>query len=466
MNQPATDPPRGRRILVRGGLIVSMDEHIGDLRGDVLIADGRIREVAPHVDAGDAETVDAAAYVVLPGFVDSHRHTWQTPIRHMGVDWDLSRMFVELFVKFGPNFRPEDVYAATLFGRLAALDAGVTTLLDWAHIQNTPAHADEAIRALRETGARTIFAHGQPGKEPRRWMAQSNEPHPSDIRRVREKILPGDDGLVTMAMAARGPEFSAIDVVERDVRLARELGLRVTMHVGLGANGPRWRSIERIHERGLLAADLTFVHCCTSSDHEFDLLAETGATASVSPQIAMLSKGFGMPATGRLMEHGVRPSLSIDSEMTASGDMFSEMRATLGIERAILHNGLEPRSGKALIGARDVLGFGTREGARTVGLENRIGSITPGKAADILMVCGDSLNLAPMGDPVAALVMGGHAGNVEAVFVDGRPVKWAGRLISADAARALQILNRSREYLYERAAAVAARQSVAVSPAA
>jgi cytosine/adenosine deaminase-related metal-dependent hydrolase len=289
-------------------------------------------------------------------------------------------------------------------------------------------------------------------------MAQSNEPHPSDIRRVRERVLPGDDGLITMAMAARGLEFSTIEVVEQDIRLARELGLRVTMHVGLGANGPKWRSIESIHARGLLAEDLTFVHCCTSSDHEFALLAETGATASVSPQIAMLAKGFGMPATGRLLEHGVRPSLSIDSEMTASGDMFSEMRATLGMERAICHNALEPRSGKVTMTARDVLGFCTCEGARTVGLERRVGSITPGKSADIVLVRADALNLAPMGDPVAALVMGGHAGNVEAVFVEGRPVKWAGRLISADAERALEALNRTREYLYGKAAAAAGVQ--------
>jgi cytosine/adenosine deaminase-related metal-dependent hydrolase len=458
MNGQGANQPRGQTVLLRGGLIVSMDERVGDLRGDLLIAAGKIKEIAPRIEGDGFEVVDASGYVVLPGFIDSHRHTWQTPIRHMGVDWDLSRMFVELFVKFGPNFRPEDVYAATLFGRLAALDAGITTLLDWAHIQNTPDHADEAIRALNETGARTIFAHGQPGIDPQKWMAQSSEPHPSDIRRVRERVLPGDDGLVTMAMAARGPEFSTIETVAKDIRLARELGLRVTMHVGLGTNGPKWRSIARIHEHGLLASDLTFVHCCTSSDHEFHLLAETGATASVSPQIAMLSNGFGLPATGRLIEHGVRPSLSVDSEMTANGDMFSEMRAALGAERMIYHNTLEARARNDFMTARDVLSFATREGARTVGLEHRVGTLTPGKSADIILIDAGALNLAPMSDTVGALVMGGHAGNVEAVFVEGRPVKWNGRLVSADADRALAVLNRTREYLYEKAAAIAAQQ--------
>ncbi len=121
-------------------------------------------------------------------------------------------MFVELFKRFGPNFRPEDVYAATLFGRMAALDAGVTTLLDWAHIQNSPEHADAAIRALREVGGRTVYAHGQPGIEPERWMKESTLPHPADIRRLRDHVLTSDDALVTLAMAARGPEFTTIEL--------------------------------------------------------------------------------------------------------------------------------------------------------------------------------------------------------------------------------------------------------------
>ena len=186
--QDTIPAPRGGKYLLRGASLITMDDRLGDFTGDVLVADGKIKEVAPRIDGGDIEIVDAADYLVLPGLVDSHRHTWQSPIRHTGLDWDLPRMFVELFKRFGPNFRPEDVYAATLFGRLAALDAGVTTLLDWAHIQNSPAHADEAIRALRDAGGRTIYAHGQPGIEPERWMKESTLPHPADIRRLREQV--------------------------------------------------------------------------------------------------------------------------------------------------------------------------------------------------------------------------------------------------------------------------------------
>ena len=455
MTAPRAMPaPRSDSFLLRGGYIVTLDDALGDFFGDVLVVDGKIRDVARNIAAGGIEIVDAGAHVVLPGFVDLHRHTWQSPIRHTGTDWDLPRMFVELFKRFGPSFRPEDVYAATLFGRLAALDAGVTTLLDWAHIQNSPDHADEAVRALREVGGRTVYAHGQPGIEPERWMKDSVLPHPADIRRLRERSLTSDDALVTLAMAARGPEFCTIETVVHDVRLARELGLRVTIHVGLGTNGPKYRGIERMHEHDLLGPDVTFVHCCNSSDHELALMAETGTTASVSAQIATSCGGFGLPATGRLLAHGVRPSLSVDSEMSVSGDMFSEMRAALGIERAISLNQLQRRPRAVAITARDVLGFATREGARAVGLLEKTGTITPGKSADILLLPRHALNLAPMGDPVGALVLGGHAGNVEAVMVAGAAVKWNGRMIAADARRALDLLERSREHLYARASAL------------
>jgi 5-methylthioadenosine/S-adenosylhomocysteine deaminase len=449
--QQTIPAPKSGTYVLRGAALITMDDRLGDFTGDILVSGGKITEAAPRIDAGDTEVVAAAEYLILPGLVDSHRHTWQSPIRHTGLDWDLPRMFVELFKRFGPNFRPDDVYAATLFGRLAALDAGVTTLLDWAHIQNSPAHADEAIRALREAGGRTIYAHGQPGIEPERWMKESTLPHPADIRRLRERTLSDDESLVTLAMAARGPEFTTIETTEHDLKLARELGLRITIHIGLGANGPKYRGVERMHQRKLLGPDVTFVHCCNCSDHEFHLMAETGTTACVSAQIASTCGGFGLPATGRLLSHGVRPGLSVDSEMSASGDLFSEMRAALNMERALTLNGLQSRPRPVSMTARDVLGLATVAGACTVGLENRIGSITPGKSADLILIPRHALNLAPMGDPVAALVLGGHAGNVEAVIVEGRPVKWNGRMLDCDPRRIIALLEQSRAYLYAKA---------------
>jgi 5-methylthioadenosine/S-adenosylhomocysteine deaminase len=279
-------------------------------------------------------------------------------------------------------------------------------------------------------------------------MMDSVLPHPEDIRRVRKSLLASDDGLVTMAMAARGPEFSTIETVEHDVRLARELGLRVTLHIGLGEKGPKYRGIQRMHEKALLGPDITMVHCCTSSDHEFGLMADTGTTASVSVQMAMIAPGgFGLPATGRLLAHGIRPSLSVDSEMSTNGDMFAEMRAAFAAERMIQFHGLETRTKPVHITALDALEFATLAGARAVGLESKIGSLTPGKDADFILLRSDALNLAPVNDVVGTVVLGGHAGNVDSVFVAGKPVKWAGQLLGVDVAHVVKLATASRAYL-------------------
>ncbi len=433
MSRPRPPAPKNRRILLRGGLIVTCDERLGDLTGDILVVDGRIAEVAPAIAASDCDIVDASDYFVLPGFVECHRHLWQTPLRHIGTDWDLPRMFVELFVKLAPKMSPQDVHDATHYGRLTALDAGITTLLDWAHIQNTPQHTDACIDGLRAAGGRSIFGHGQPGQDPKPWMVDSVLGHPQDIRRVRKDALSSDDALVTLAMAARGPEFCTMEVVEADMALARELGLRITMHIGMGKNGAEKHAIEKMHRHHLLGPDLTCLHCCNSTDHEFRLLADHGASAGVSACMAMLAPGFGLPATGRLMAQGLRPSLSTDSEMTASGDMFTEMRAAFTGERMIRNNDIPNGPERDPITARDVLDFVTIDGARTVELDKHIGSVSPGKKADLILINRMALNLAPALDPLAALVVGGHCGNVEAVLVEGRPVKWNGELLNIDA---------------------------------
>jgi len=402
------------------------------MTGDVLVVEGRIAEVGKNIAASDCEIVDATDFFILPGFVECHRHLWQTPLRHLGTDWDLPQMFVELFVKLAPRMTAQDVYHATLYGRLTAIDAGITTLLDWAHIQNTPEHTDACIDALRVGGGRSIFGHGQPGHDPKPWMDDSTLAHPQDIRRVRQNILSSDDSLVTLAMAARGPEFCKMDVVATDIALARELGIRVTMHVGMGRKGAEKHAIEKMHQDHLLGPDLTCLHCCHSTDHEFRLLADHGASAGVSACMAMFAAGFGLPATGRMMAQGLRPSLSTDSEMTASGDMFTEMRAAFSGERMIRNNDIPNGPERAPITVRDVLNFATIDGARTVGLERHVGSISPGKKADLILIRRNALNLGPAIDPIAALVVGGHCGNVEAVLVEGRPVKWGGELLKID----------------------------------
>lgn len=424
------------RTLIRGGLVVDLDRSVPDERRearrpvDLLVADGKIAAIGPDIPAVDAETIDATGMLVLPGFVDTHRHTWQTVVRHRGADWGFPDYFGEIFHRIGPRMRPADVYAGTLLGALTALDSGVATLVDWAHVQNTPAHADAGLDALREAGIRAVFAHGWPCTDADRWLANSAEPHPVDLRRLRDQ-MPGDDGLLTLAMGARGPRSTVPEVTTADFRLARELGLRITMHVSGDDD------VAQLDEADLLGPDLTLVHASRCSDHELELAADHGVSISIAPQIELTMPGLGLPTTERLLTAGLAPTLSVDSETAAAGDMFTQLRMAVAAHRSV--------PGRKL-STREVLSWATSHGAAACGLAHRTGSLTPGKEADVVLLRSDDVNLSPLNAPSEAVVIAAHPGNVDTVLVAGRVVKRHGRLIG-DVARAIRLAEAASEHL-------------------
>jgi cytosine/adenosine deaminase-related metal-dependent hydrolase len=428
-----------------------VDKELGDFdAADILIENDIIAAVGPNLPVEDAEIVNAAKMIVLPGLIDTHRHTWQTVLRGIASDWTLGQYFERIRAGIPTAYRPEDVYASNLLGALEALDSGITTMVDWSHIMNSPDHADEAIRALRETGMRAIFAHGTPSDPPAVWYYQSTRCHPEDIRRIRTEAFSSNKGLVTLMMAIRGPDFSTMETTMSDLRLARELGLRVTMHIGGGLRGGQLRSIERMHQAGLLGPDMTFVHCNCCADHELRLMAETGGTASVSARVEM-QMGHGMPATGRLVAAGVRPSLSVDLVTSAGGNLFDEMRTALQMERALQNQAALSRSEQTQqldLQASDMLEFATIAGARTCGIEDRVGSITPGKQADLILLRRDTLNLTPLNHPRGSVVLATGPGNVDTIFVAGKIVKQAGKLINCDLERVFRLATESRDHLF------------------
>ncbi|MBU2662537.1 amidohydrolase family protein [Actinoplanes bogorensis] len=422
------------RILIRGGHVLSMDPAVGDHpAGDVLIEDGVITSVGPALHDVDAEIVDAAGMVVMPGLIDTHRHTWQGAFGQVAADWTLNEYFAGIIGRLSPRFTPDDVRAGTHFGALEALDTGVTTLFDWAHIMNTPDHADASIDALRAAGIRSVFGHGPPTSDPS-WYYASDRRHPDDIRRIAAQA----GGLLTVAMAARGPELSTIDATADDLRLARELGLRTSMHVGVGLLGAQ-RSISQLHERGLLGPDLIFLHASTSTDDELRMLADAGSSASVSPRVEMMM-GHGFPATGRLLAAGVRPALSVDVTAGVPGDLFGEMRAAIEAERLrrydqLLQRGEQPDA--VPLTTRQAVEFATIDGARSLGLDDRIGSLTPGKQADVILIRTGRVRDA------AAAVAFAAAGDVDTVLVGGEFRKRHG--VSAGIRAAAQRAEESRE---------------------
>lgn len=420
------------RTLIKRAHILTMDPQIGDLEcGDLLVEGDHIAAVAPVIDAHDAEIVDADGGIVLPGFVDAHRHTWQSTLRHRLGEASFASYGALMLRGIGPRMTPEDVQVGTLLGGLSAVEAGTTTLLDWSHALNTPDHADAAVDALKATGMRAVFAQGWPRGDGRNWTQDSTLPHPDDIRRVRSELLNDDSALVTHAMAARGPEMSHDAVVAEDFRLARELGLRITMHAGTGEFGPRFRAIETLHRLGLLGPDLTLIHLCTSSNAELRLLADHGVFGCIGPQAEMMLDGAGVVALGRLMDIGVRTCLSGDTEVCGTGDLLAQMRIALCAQRMLAANGLQEGHTTA-IRPRDLLELATIGGARACGLDDRTGSLTPGKEADLILVRASDLNLFPVSDPVGAVVLSAHPGNVDSVMVRGRFLKRHGHLLDQD----------------------------------
>jgi 5-methylthioadenosine/S-adenosylhomocysteine deaminase len=414
-------------------------------RGDVLIEDDAIAAVGALGEVADAEVVDCTDRIVLPGFIDTHRHLWQSALRGIACDWTLGEYFARMRGRLGGCFRPEDTYAGTLLGAVEALDAGITTVVDWSHNINGPEHADAAWQALTDAGLRAVFAYGASNAQ----ALGEKSPHTRDVARLREQVA---DGLVTLGMAVRGPEFSGPELTAADLALACELGLPVTMHVGGGLRGAG-RHVAAMAERGLLGPDLTLVHCNMLADDELDAMAAAGTRASVAPEVEA-NMGHGPAATSRLRSRGIPTGLSADVCTNVGGDLFGAMRVALALERGTAHAAALAR-GETLAAvpmtADDVLTMATADGARAIGLDDRVGTLEPGKQADVLLLRSDAPNLAPVSDPVGAVALAAGPHNVDAVLVAGRWVKRHGRFAHRDVRSVVDRAAASNRYLLEAA---------------
>jgi 5-methylthioadenosine/S-adenosylhomocysteine deaminase len=439
----------GTKTLIRGGTVITMDPQLGDLpQGDILIEDGKIAGIEQHIDA-DAEVVEASGRIAIPGFVDSHRHTWEAAIRGCAPNATLDDYFVEVLDTFAPAYRAADVYASNLAGSLECLNAGITTLVDWSHINNTPEHADAAIRGLQETGIRAQYAYGSANTSLSDYWFESKIAIPAeDVRRVRETYFSSDDGLLTMGLATRGPGFCVEDVVRAEWSLARDLGIPITVHVAMGRVAGRFGMIKQLNDYGLLGPDTTYIHCCYFSEEEWQLVADSGGTISIAPQVEV-QMGHGWPPVMKAIEYGLPPSLSIDVVTTAPGDMFTEMRSAFGTERARVNAECwqaDTPVPDTMLTARQMLEMATINGAAVAGLGDRTGSLRPGKRADVVLIDARALNVAPVIDPVAAVTLCADVSNVETVMVDGQFRKRDGKLLG-DVDRARTLVEASRDYL-------------------
>ena len=445
---PDPDPdamasPDRRPVVLRGGTVLTMDDARTVLPdADVLVTGDRVAAVGPGLEApADALEIDARGGIVMPGMIDTHRHMWQTAMRGYGADWTLTQYFVWYYLEHGRRFRPEDIYAGNLLSAWEAIDAGVTTTVDWSHGLQTVDHAEAAVDALRAVPGRFVLAYGNIQAAPWEWTADPAVR--SFLERSRSEA--GDRLGVQLAFDVTGdPAFPEKQAFEA----ARELGLPVTTHAGVwGATNDD--GIRLMHEHGFMTPETVYVHAATLSTDSYHRIAATGGSVSVSTESEQ-SAGQGYPPTWQVRRHDIPVSLSMDTSVWWSGDLFSAMRTTLGADRSREHLEAHVKGETvthAHLRAEHVVDWATRGGAHALGRDD-LGRLQPGYQADLVLIKNDSSPVSfPLLNPYGHVAFQTQRGDVHTVLVDGRVVKHEHRLVGADLAAVRRTVEATVDYL-------------------
>jgi 5-methylthioadenosine/S-adenosylhomocysteine deaminase len=428
------------KTVIRNGAVVTLDAALGDIAGgDVLIEDERILEVGRNLALDGAQVIDASSMVVMPGLVNSHIHTWEIGLRGIGADWISARdYFAHIHGNLAQRYRAEDNYVANLVGALAQLNGGTTTIFDWCHNLTSPEMSDASLDGLEQSGIRAVFGHGTAKPMGVKQAKPYYEiPQPRDeVRRLRTGRLASDDGLIRLALAILGPDYGTYEVAEADIRLAREYGLIHSAHTA-GRTGKRMvpDGFWRLRKAGLLGPDHNVVHGNCLGDEELKMIIDAGCSVSATSMAELLNWDQ-PPLLGRIEKLGATPAIGTDVDPYFAASMWQEMRRAFLHQRELDNRTLSaagrwPAESHATT-VRSALRWATLGGAKALGLERRIGSLTPGKQADVILVRGDDLNIfpsVPLGDPVQAVVMNAETANVDTVLVAGKIAKRHGKLV-------------------------------------
>jgi 5-methylthioadenosine/S-adenosylhomocysteine deaminase len=426
--------PRAResRYLFKNGIVLTMDPKVGDFdRADVLVEGRKIVAVRPDIQA-TATVINAANTIVMPGFIDTHHHFYQSALRNVLANGLLEDYFRDIVNKATPLYRAEDAHIGVLSGALRSLSAGITNVVDLSQVSNTPEHSDAMVKAFQESGIRAIYAYARGYGEGARY--------PQDVERIQKRHFSSNDQLVTLALAT---------AISKDQwLLARKHGLRIYTHVVGSVSAVAPAAVIKLGEEGLMGSDNVYIHFTGATAAQMKRVKETGGWLSLACPLEMTMR-HGMPPLQLALDNGIRPSLSSDVETTMAADMFSQMRSAFTLQRAELNEraikGEKPLP--PLLTAKDVLAMATIEGARTNGLEAKTGTLTPGKDADLILLRTDMTNVMPLNNAYGAIVTGMDTSNVDTVMVAGRILKQRGRLLGVDLAAHRKRIEASRDYL-------------------
>jgi cytosine/adenosine deaminase-related metal-dependent hydrolase len=432
--QAAVNPRQ--RILLKGGTIISMDARVGDLaKGDVLIEGTKIAAVGVNLSAAGAQIIDASNMILIPGFVDCHRHSWEGQLRRINPNAPTLADYANAtHLSFATHYRPQDMYVGGMITALGCIDAGITCVIDNSHNARSAGHSDAAIDALFDAGIRAVHASGAPqaGDWDRQW--------PQDLTRLQKTYFSSPDQLVTLRMFS-GPNRD-------NWTLARRLGLRITSEF----QGPMAGDLlDPLWQEKLVGPDNTFNHCGALPERTWQILRDSGATVDVCPRSdAQYALGEGISAYQHALDHGIKPGFSVDNETSYSSDMFAEMRVAFYMQRALAQNrkfGGQPNI-PAPVNVRDMLEAATVNGANCAGLADKIGSIAPGKEADLVLIRADDINLYPSNNALGTVVQAADRSNVDTVIIGGRIRKLHGRIVDLDMNRLKRMVEESRSYLF------------------
>jgi 5-methylthioadenosine/S-adenosylhomocysteine deaminase len=441
-----TDAPApGRPVVFRGATVLTMDDaHHLLADADVLVIGERIAATGPSLQVPDGTAeIDASGGVLMPGMIDTHRHMWQTAMRGYGADWTLTQYFVWNYLQWGKSFRPQDIYAGNLLSAIEAIDAGVTTTVDWSHNLQTVEHAEAAVDALQEVPGRWVLGYGNIQAAPWEWSATP------EFRDFVSRRFGSPNDMLGFQMAFDVPPASPDFPEKAAFEVARDLGVPVTTHAGV------WKvttdeGIRLMYEHGFMTPQTVYVHAASLSADSYHRIAATGGHASLSTE-SECSAGQGYPPTWKLRQHGIPVSLSMDTSAWWSADLFSAMRATLSADRAREHLEAHARDETVthhVLRAEQVVEWATRGGAKALGLDSVTGSIEVGKKADLVLIKNDaSPAMFPLLNPYGHVVFQAQRGDVHTVVINGQVVKYDHRLTGADLAKARQVIGQTVEYL-------------------
>ena len=437
--------PDGRAIVIRDAIVLSMDSQVGDFeKADILVQGKEIVSVGPMLQApADAITVNAAGMIVTPGFIDTHHHQYEAILRSTLADGVIPANapdsasevnYVSLIQRtFTPLYTPEEARISELISSLNQINAGVTTTIDTSQVQLTPEHTEACIAGLKEAGHRAVFAYWPISKTDDAELAAT-------YSRLREQHFSSGDQLLTLATQLR--------INANQWRIAKGMEIPIVTHIV----GTAFGDLELMANENLMGPDNEYIHCTLLGETMWKRIADTGGKVSIAPAIEMQMQ-HGLPPLQEAIDHGVRPALSVDVECSMAADLFTGMRAAFALQRAMANERIikGDADAPALMSCRDALEFATVNGARVAHLDSRIGSITPGKEADLVFLATNRINTFPLNNVPGAIVTLMDTSNVEHVLIAGKVVKWRGQLVNVDLDRLWQQAQAASDAILARA---------------